>query len=205
MGFLRFLLILAALAAAALFGAYVWLGGFRDVEVTRGTFGPAEIVYEPYRGPYGDLHKAWRGFEVRLAGAGIETCDALAVYLDSPETPKDDLRTILGCRIDSLPDAQRDDVRTKLPSFTIPRSDALLSAFPYKNPASYAFAPMKVYPEVTKVLDAEGIEAVVGIEIYGLMETAEEIGFAIPVDVERSDYQPLFDAFEISRIAAPYR
>ena len=188
-------LIVLGAAAAGLIGMYAYLGGFRPVTVSRGEQSSAEIVYSTHRGPYKDLHKSWSKFKAEWEAAGLADCDALAVYLDPPGTPEEKLRSIIACRIDSLPAEQKAGIKAKLPSFTIPRSRAILSSFPYRNPISYFIGPTKVYPEFQKALSNEATPPV-AIETYGSMSRpAEEIGFSMPLESSRADYAKLIDAF----------
>lgn len=192
----RITLIILGLIAAALAGFYGYLGGFSAVTVSRGELSQSEIVYALHRGPYKDLHKSWSKFKTEWEAAGLADCEALAIYLDPPGTPEEKLRSVIACRIDSLSKEQKESVKAKLPSFVIPSSRAILSSFPYRNPASYFVGPTRVYPEFQKELTREGITPPVAIETYGSMnQPAREIGFAMPLESQRADYAKLMDAF----------
>ena len=87
-------------------------------------------------------------------------------------------------------------LKEKFPSYVIPQSDAFMSLFPYKNEASYGFAPVKVYPAIQKQMDDAEEAAVIGIELYDVSGDVKEIGFVVPVGLSKAAYQPLYDAFE---------
>ncbi|MBL8032243.1 MAG: hypothetical protein JNJ69_00970 [Leptospiraceae bacterium] len=196
MKILKILVILIALVGALILGLYAWLGGFKSVTVTRSTFGPAEIVYSTHKGPYKNLSQSWSRFQKEWETAGLKECHSLAVYLDPPGTPEDKLRSVIACRIDELPSAEKTVLRGKMRNFVIPKSRTVWATFPYKNPASYFIGPMKVYPEFKKVLEKEKIIPPVGIETYGTTaKAANEIGYAMPIDSTRADYQKLIDSF----------
>ncbi len=183
-------------AIAALGALYTWLGGLLRIEIEKGTFGPAEIVFATYRGPYQDIGEAWAAFQADWEAAGLETCDALAVYLDPPDTAPEKLRSVIACRIDALPADQSARLRDRFASFTLPGTTAYLASFPYRNNLSYMLGPMKVYPAMEKRLAEDGVTPPVGVETYGVMGGADAIGFVIPYGVGAEAYQPLFDAFD---------
>lgn len=192
----KIIAVVLGVLIAALAGFYAYLGGFSSVTVTRGELNSMEIVYSLHRGAYKDLHKSWTRFQTEWEAAGLSECDTLAVYLDPPGTPDDKLRSVIACRIDSLSKEQKDRVKAKLPSFIIPRSKAVLASFPYRNPASFFLGPSKVYPAFHAELQKDKLTPPVAIETYGsTAKPAESIGFAMPLESQRSDYQKLIDAF----------
>lgn len=174
---------------------FAYLGGFKQVEVERGAYGPAEIVYTTHRGSYQTIGKSWEKFQAEWEAKGLDRCDSLAVYLDPPDAPKESLRSVLGCRIDGPAEAEQAKWRAAFPGVMLPRSDALISPFPYKNYASFILAPMKVYPVMQKRMIADGHHGAVAIEEYGVIGESKQIRIIMPVGVDRSEYQPLMDAF----------
>ncbi|MFZ5629511.1 MAG: hypothetical protein ACOY5B_10315 [Spirochaetota bacterium] len=196
MKILKLLLAVVVIVAGIMVGLYAWLGGFSTVTVSRGEVGPWEIVYSTHKGAYKNLSQSWTKFQKEWEAAGLKECNSLAVYLDMPGTPEDQLRSVIACRIDALAPAEKAALRGKLPAFVIPKSRAVMANFPYKNPASYFIGPMKVYPEFRKVIDKEKIVLPVGIETYGTMTNpAALMGYAMPLDSTRADYQKLLDDF----------
>ena len=102
MKILKTLLVIIVILAGAITGIYAWLGGFSTVAVNRGEIGPWEIVYSTHKGPYKNLNKSWTKFQKDWEAAGLKVCNSLAVYLDMPGTPEDQLRSAIACRIDEL-------------------------------------------------------------------------------------------------------
>jgi len=196
---MRLIKILAAiiiLLVGIIFGFYVWLGGFSSVTVTRSSFGPTEIVFATHKGAYKNLSASWSAFQKQWEAAGLKECNALAIYLDTPDTPEEKLRSIIACDIGALPVDDKIRLRSALPYFVIPQSATVAANFPYKNPASYFIGPMRVYPAMKKELAKDKIVPPVAIETYGKMsEPAAEMGYAMPVESKRQDYQMLIDAF----------
>ncbi|MEO1136461.1 MAG: hypothetical protein AAFW68_07610 [Pseudomonadota bacterium] len=185
------LVILLFLALAL----YAYLGGFRTIQIEKDAFGPAEIIFSTHVGPYPEMGESWRRFQAEWEDAGLDACNSLAVYIDPPGTPPEELRSILGCRIDALPETEKAELREQFPTFTLPRTQAYVAVFPYKNFLSFMFGPMKVYPALQKRLEEENVTPPVGIETYGVEGEIDEIGFIIPYGVGADVYQPLFEAF----------
>lgn len=179
-----------------LFGIYIWLGGFRSVTVTRASFGPTEIVFATHKGAYKNLSTSWSAFQKKWEAAGLKDCKALAIYLDTPETPEDKLRSVIACDIGGLDADTKNRLRSALPYFTIPKSSTLSATFPYKNPVSYFVGPLRVYPAFRQELAKEKIVPPLAIETYGYMSApAPDMGYAMPLDRKREDYQVLINAF----------
>lgn len=195
MKFLGYVVVIIAVLLGAAAGLYGYMGGFQAVRIGKETFGPAEIAYSTHVGPYRKLGESWGGFLAAWDKIGVGPCDSLGVYLDPPSTPEDKLRTVIACRIDALSEEDKAKVRAALPGFVIPQSEALTASFPFRNDLSFFLAPMKVYPEVQRVMEKEGLSAAVGIELYGETGKIKEISFIIPVGVTQADYQALIDAF----------
>ncbi len=195
MSFIKALAAIVVLFFLLCLGGYAYMGGFAPVKIERSVYGPVEIAYATYRGPYRNLGGEWDRFQSAWEQAGLTGCNALSLYFDPPGTPEENLRSVIACRIDELTGETKEKWRAAFPVFVIPESEALVSSFPYKNEASYFFAPMKVYPAIAKTYRAETEDAVVGIETYGDMTSVEEIGFIIPLDLDETVFTPIFEAF----------
>jgi hypothetical protein len=178
-------------------GFYHYMGGFSQVNVSRESFGPTQIYFVTHKGPYKNLNVSWEKFQKDWESIGITECDSLAIYLDDPETEPEKLRSILGCRMDTLNPDQKKQVSDKFSVFTIPKMDCLTSEFPFKNIFSYFLAPNKVYPKFSEIIMNEKLETSVAIEIYGGSAAfVDKIKFAMPTAVSRSVFLPLEKAFE---------
>ena len=193
---LRVLFILVAILLLAGAGGYAYMGGFNKVEVTRGSFGPTEIAYTTYRGSYTQIGASWLAFAEELElTAGLTRCDALAVYLDEPDTAPEDQRAIMGCRTDGLNWAEKKSLYENFPLTVLPQSETLSASFPLKNFFSYILGPLKVYPAFAEYAEGHDLETVLAIELYGVDGEEEEIRYLMPVGIDESAYQDLYDAF----------
>jgi len=186
--------VAALIVAAAAYFAY--LGGFSKVEARRGTFGPAEITFAPYVGPYREIAAAWTALTEKTEAAGLTRCDALALYLDPPGTPEDKLRTAIACRIDDVAPAVRDALGAELALTVLPETTTYTAAFPYKSPASYFLGPQKAYPALSKAIPGGPEASPVAIEVYGVAGEATSIIFHMPVETGADVYAEVFAAFE---------
>ncbi|MEO0399361.1 MAG: hypothetical protein AAF224_08030 [Pseudomonadota bacterium] len=201
MGVIRIILFLLGALIVAIAGFAVYLGALKSVTVERSQFGPVSFVYGTHTGPYSKLSESWTAFLETAATRGVDTCHSLAVYLDPPGAPDDQKRTLLGCRIDAMDESMKTAPLATMPSFELPASEALTSTFPFKNVASFWVGPMKVYPEMTKELDAAGVAPSISVELYGHVDVNgvagefSEIGFVMPLDADPAMVAALKAAF----------
>ena len=179
-----------------LVGYYGYLGGFQSVKVQKEIFAAKEVVFGTHRGHYKTLNISWDKFIAKLKTAGLETCDSYGVYLDPPETTKEDLRSILACTLTGLSPELIDRLKKEFPTFVLPEMEVYASTFPHKNEASFFVAPFKVYPEFQKLIATDAIRPSVAIEAYGAIKDTGKIHFYMPANTERSAFQPLMDAFK---------
>lgn len=193
---LKYLAAFIFIIVLGVVAGYAYLGGFQSVEVTHGSFAPTEIVFSTHKGPYMKLHESWDKFRKDLVAAGLQECDAMAVYLDPPGTPEDQLRSVIACRLDGLNVDLKTALKSKLKSFQIPSSPALTAKFPYKNPFSFFVGPGKVYPAMKPLIAQESKLPAVAYEVYGLEKTTTEILYAMPLGLDRAVFQPLEAAFQ---------
>ncbi|MEO1015596.1 MAG: hypothetical protein AAFX08_10460 [Pseudomonadota bacterium] len=196
MGVLRILVMVAAAVILAFVGFYAYLGGFSNVEASRGSFEETEIIFAVHKGPYQQVYRAWESFDAAREEVGLEACDGLSVYLDGPETPREEARTVIGCGIDNVTEDLKEALRARFPSTVLPSAEAMTATFPYKNPMSFAIGPMKVFPVLQERMAAEGHEASLGIETYGDVDAITEMTYYLPFGVAQGAYAPLYDAFE---------
>jgi hypothetical protein len=192
---LKVLLGLLGVFLAAVVGLYGYMGGFTKVDVTQKVFDTEEIFYTTHKGPYEKLEESWTPFVEKYQALGIKDCDALSVYLDPPNTPPEELRTIIGCRMGELDDEVKARVAKNFSTTVLPEAPSYYGSFPYKNDFSFMFGPMMVYPAFQKLIAVGQINPSVSIEDYGYDKGRSEIYYYMPAQKTVSDYQALFDAF----------
>lgn len=192
---MRIVLWIVGILAALALGFFAYMGGFNTVTVREDRFGPMEFVYTTHKGPYENLSKAWGDFMPKWQEAKLKECLTLGVYLDKPGTPPDQLRTLIGCRIDGWDEADKAKARAAFPSATIPESPVLTASFPLRNFLSFFYAPTRVYPEIEKEIAKRGTQSHISIELYGSFTDMKDITFIVPLTQDLSPYQPLYDAF----------
>lgn len=195
MKFVKIVFFLAVLSLGLGLVTYGYLGGFGSVEVSEADFSSKEVIFVTHKGPYENLSQSWSDFQKKWEKAGLKDCDSLAVYLDAPDTAPEKLRSILACNVSHLEQSQKESLKTAFSSFVLPGSKALTSSFPFKNEFSYFLGPMKVYPEMQRVLTDKKIKPTVAIETYGDAKNNSKIGYVMPIEGSIQDYQKLYDAF----------
>jgi hypothetical protein len=182
--------------AIILIGLFAYMGGFRTIEVREGNYGPHEIIFVTHKGPYQGLKQSWEEFQVKWENAGMKECSSLAIYLDPPETPEENLRSILGCKIGGLSTEEKSKLKEHFESFEIPESEAYLSEFPFKNFFSFMLGPIKVYPKMEEAVNETSKIPSVAIEEYGITGSFDKIKFIMPIWIDRNKFQELENSFK---------
>ena len=192
---MRILLWIVGILAALALGFYAYMGGFHAVTVTKGPFGPVEFVYAKHAGSYAKLNETWGAFMPKWVEAKLGTCLTMGVYLDPPGTPDENLRSLIGCRIDGWTEEQKAAARAKFPTLTIAASEAYMASFPFRNFLSFFYAPTKIYPAIDAEIAKDGNQNMIGMEFYRSFDDIRDIQFVVPAAKDRSAYQNLYDAF----------
>lgn len=192
---LKMLTIVIAGLIGLIFTLYGYMGGFTTVKVSKVDFPATEIIYATHQGPYKGLKDSWTKFVDEFTTAGLDSCNGFGIYLDSPDTPPEKLRSIIACSVDGLSDELKATLKASFKSFTLPATEAYTSSFPFKNELSYFLAPSFVYPEFQKLIATNAITPSVAIEAYGHEKGRNKILFYMPTNMSLESYQPLLDSF----------
>ncbi|MCJ8277509.1 MAG: hypothetical protein HRT44_08690 [Bdellovibrionales bacterium] len=195
MKILKYLSIVVFFFGASAFGFYAYMGGFKDVTVEEQNLASMEIIFSTHLGAYENLSQSWEAFAVKYEEAGLEDCNAIGVYLDKPETPPEERRTILGCKIGNLSPELQETLKSKFGHFVMPEAQTISSSFPYRNMMSFFMAPTKVYPKFLEQIVSGKFSPSVAIEDYGLEKGRNKILFYMPTNQTVEAYKPLFEAF----------
>ncbi|MBE7436984.1 MAG: hypothetical protein HS115_00920 [Spirochaetales bacterium] len=173
---------------------YAYLGGFQTIQVQEATAGPFQVIVTTHRGSYSGLSNSWDHFVARVQEAGLKECDALAFYLDPPGTPEDQLRSVLACRLEAIPEPERQKLAAGFSVYSMPAVPALHATFPFRNFFSYMVGPTKVYPAMQKATEGKPAPRF-AIETYGVDGRSTEIGFFMPLSADEALVAPLIALF----------
>lgn len=196
MKYLKFISIIIAILFLLGTAFYAYMGGFSRVEVKRDTFGPISIFVYPHKGPYQNLNQSWEKFQKEWEAIGLTECSSLAIYLDSPDTPEEKLRSVLACKMDGLSELEKKAVEKQFVTFVIPKSNVLVASFPFRNVLSYFLAPTKVYPKFQEIISENKEQTSVSIEVYGgSLHFVDTIEFYMPLGIGREVFSPLEKLF----------
>ncbi len=191
---MKYFKIAAAVISAflmLLFAGFVYIGGFLKTEVTPATLEPTHVVYIIHRGGYQDLGKSWQQFQKDWQQHGLADCEGLAIYLDKPETPDIEKRTILACDMTQVSPETVSSLENKFKSLTIPEMKTMMSSFPYKNFLSFMFGAMKTYPKLQAAVEGAHSNPTVAIEKYGMIDNMQKIDFHMPMNWEKSFFEQI--------------
>lgn len=175
---------------------YAYMGGFNQVEITQAKFKSREIIFDIHRGPYTGLKQSWESFERKFKKLGLAHCYSFGIYLDSPETPEDKLRSVMACELKNIALTIKNNLRKEFSYAVLPAASGYSAVFPYRNELSFMFAPIKVYPEFEAKIKAGELKPVLAIEEYGFNKGRSAIEFFMPQGIDKSKYKSLFEAFE---------
>ena len=128
--------------------------------------GPYTIAYVHFVGEYGKIWPSMSKVYDVLSGAGITSLTGIGIYYDDPAVVswanlKSDIGAVIAVQdIKTL--IKNKDIQTK----TLPVGKKMVVEFPMKNTLSIMIGVMKVYPVITKYMEAKGYQAVPMIELY---------------------------------------
>ncbi len=145
------------------------IGLFSKVIIKEREIGPFVLVYDDHKGDYKGTAKVQDDIYYRLINQyNIETFKGFSIYYDDPkEVAKEELRSIAGCILEPLDYAKIESLKEA--GFKIkelPKENAAVTEFPFKNPFSIIAGIIKVYPEMNKYAEGKGIEQTDIMEIY---------------------------------------
>ena len=156
--------VLTGLLLVLLVAAW-WLGGFRDVELTREQRGPYRIVCLPHTGAYTDTPRKVLEVKRRLKALGDQLDVACGIYYDDPgKVPKGKLQSKGGYVL-----IGEVTVEAPLEIERVARREVLLARF--KGHPS--IGRVKAYPKMAEWMKTNGAErAGPALELYheGLFE-----------------------------------
>jgi len=176
----KVLIILVLLIAGfVIYGAT--LGLFEKVVVNVTKVGPYKFVYAEHKGSYMKVGKVMNNiFKSLDKDFGIKAERGFGVYYDNPKlVKKENLRSSVGCVLESEYFDDEDKIKTKFGIMEYPVTQSITAEFPYKNMGSIIVAVAKVYPEFSKYMEANGFEQTESLEIYSMKD--KKIFFSMPL------------------------
>jgi len=169
MKILKWLLIIVLVLALALLAFLWYMGVFSTPKVTEMQMGPYTLVYEEYTGSYSSVGKVLTRVYQGVKAEGVEPTMGFGMYLNNPNnTDPTKLRSNLGCIIGEKDLKQVYKLRKKFKVALFKKTNCLVAEFPIRNDLSYMVGPLKVYPELNKVLKEKNYKMGNCLEIYDM-------------------------------------
>lgn len=129
-----------------------YYGAFTKIEAKIETHESNHIVYKPVTGSY--KQSGVVSDEVYwdlLNNYKVETCKGIGLYFDNPkETKTEELRSEIGCVLESLDIPNLEEIKTKYKMKELPKGNYPTIQFPYKGKLSVILGLLKVYPALNK-------------------------------------------------------
>jgi AraC family transcriptional regulator len=164
------LIALPVLLGFLILGIYlfVYLGGWKEVSVTKATLPEMQLLYKVHRGAYHKIVTAIESVEQFARSRGIPCPRTFGEYLDNPrQVAEERLTSHAGCVLEKpLAEAPPAPSGTEGDEFkikTLPAGDYIQAIFT----GSPAIGPWRVYPRLTEFADRHGLRTAPStIEIY---------------------------------------
>jgi DNA gyrase inhibitor GyrI len=164
------ILICLAVIVILLTGVYAYFGGFRTISFRVEEQGGETLVYEEMTGDYGQTPKVQdKIYQALLNDEKIAATKGFGIYFDNPkEVEKSKLRSEVGCIVEGLDSMAIAKLAEKYKVKTLPKSNCIVTEFPYKGMMSVFTGIMKVYPAFEKYIMQNGAGKSPMMEIYDI-------------------------------------
>jgi DNA gyrase inhibitor GyrI len=181
MRFYEWLMIFVLLAAAGIVLFLHYMGIFTSINITERQIGPYTYAYEEFVGPYQNTVPVFVRVNNFLSAQNVTAGNGIGVYFDNPaQVPAYKLRSNCGAVIDETDTVKLSAVPLQqLKIGSIEQMNCAAAEFPIKNFLSYMFAPMKVYPAISKYMADKGYKPRESYEIYDVPD--KKIVIAVPI------------------------
>jgi AraC family transcriptional regulator len=160
----KYVLGLFSMIVAFVLGVYIYLGGYRSVDVTQAELGPHRLVYRTHVGAYHQIVPAIEEVE-KWAQISGEACRfSFGEFLSDPNNVAEDrLHSHAGCVVEK-------DWTTGLPENFRYREESRRLYVHAVFEGAPSIGPLKVYPRARKFLEAQGlVEDGPVIEMYEIL------------------------------------
>jgi AraC family transcriptional regulator len=160
----KFIIGLLSTIAAFVLGVYLYLGGYRSVEISKAELGPHRFVYRLHVGAYHQIVPVIEDVE-KWAKENGEPCRfSFGEFLNDPNTVAEDrLHSHAGCVVDK-------EWMSGLPESFRYREEPQRLYVQATFEGAPSIGPLKVYPRARKFLEGQGlVEEGPVIEIYEIL------------------------------------
>lgn len=183
--------IVLAILAGALLMYLNYLGIFSKVIITERPVDSFLMVYQKHIGEYKDVGPIMDSIYYDLKNNyKIETTKGFGVYYDNPqEVAKEKCRSISGCVLEYKDAGRVEELKKKYLVMEYPKSNSVVSEFPFKSKMSILVGIMKVYPKMGAYIKEKEYKMNPFLELYDM--PAKKTIYAMGIDLETS----LFDTF----------
>ncbi len=165
---LKIILILFALLIVSAFFYSLYLGVFSKITVDEKVDGGYKLVGLEFKGPYSKAGQFMAEVDEKLSAYDIRSQRSFGIYYDNPKNilPAN-CRSFVGVVL------EKEDIdkiqKLKFAGFkvdSISKANSIVSYFPIKSSLSYMIGAMKVYPKLTKYMNAKVYSSSLSLEIY---------------------------------------
>lgn len=155
---------------AFLFGLYSYYGGFHKIRIRTERVGGEMMVYKKVTGDYKQTSSVTNEvYNYLLHNFKIETYKGIGIFYDNPRNVKrEDLRSEVGCIIESKYMDKLDTAYCKYEIKNLPYKQWIVTEFPYKGGISVWIGLSRVYPQLEKYVKLHRLPPNPVIEIYDI-------------------------------------
>lgn len=180
---MKFILITCSILVFIGLGILSYYGMFATIKVEQKKTGPYVFVYEKHIGPYKNTNKVMdRIYNLLLENEKIPTTRGFGIYYDKPgSVPESELRSIVGCILDSADLHRVEELSTRYQVSSFPSSSSLVVEFPYRGVLSVFLGIFRVYPKLAEFLEQGNYPSVPIMEIYDV--PGKKIIYNVPYQV----------------------
>lgn len=151
--------IIALLIFFVAFGAYSYYGGLAKIHMKVEDLGGEMIVYKEVKGDYKQTKPVTdEVYNYLLNELKIETYKGIGIFYDDPKiVAKEQLRSEIGCVIESKDIERLNENNCTYAIKTLPVKSAIVTELPFKGLISILIGIVKVYPAIRKYIDEHNL------------------------------------------------
>lgn len=150
---MKFVLIGLAVIVIVVISVFAYYGAFKSIKPEIKRCGGETLVFREVTGDYSQSGPVSKEvYETLKNDFAIETTKGFGIYYDNPkETPKEKMRSDVGCILDeTVSDEKISELKKEFKIAVFPEDEYITAVFPFKNQMSVLFGVFKVYPAFEK-------------------------------------------------------